>query len=262
MRMLQPAVRTLDTRTIKRPSKVLDPFYNTPQFIGWRTEIIARAGRRCEHVDKQGRRCTKGWPQHRVYADHIIELRDGGPPFDARNGQCLCAAHHESKTYLARQRRNSTWSGSLTQPCLPKPGCTVRLICGPPAAGKSTYVKDNAKADDIVIDLDAIVQEYGFVGRNRPENATEYLLRVRNDRLAALAKEPAERTAWVLLTAPSAKLLEWCGAAVDVQASGLVLLVHPRAEVHRHVMNDLDRKRIGELQLCWIDNWFERESQR
>src|SRR5262245_36025812 len=129
MRMLQPAVRTLDTRTIKRPSKVLDPFYNTPAFAIFRAQVINRAGRRCEHVDKQGRRCTKGWPQRRVYADHIIELRDAGNPFDPNNGQCLCASHHESKTCLARQHRNSAWSGSLTQPSLPNPNCRVMLIC-------------------------------------------------------------------------------------------------------------------------------------
>ena len=258
--MLQPAVRTLDTRTIKRPSKLLDPFYNTPAFAAFRIEVINRAGRRCEHVDNQGQRCTKAWPNHRVYADHIIELRDGGPPFDIRNGQCLCASHHESKTFLARQHRNSTWSGSLTQPCLPQPGCRVRLICGPPAAGKSTYVQDNAKAEDIVIDLDAIAQEHGFADRNRPENATNHLLRMRNDRLAALAKEPAQRTAWVILTAPGAKLRRWWCAALDVQASDLVLLVPSQAELHHRVMNDPDRKRIADLQLCWIDNWFAREN--
>src|SRR5262245_53579479 len=173
MRMLKPSVRALDTRTIKRPSKVLDPFYNTPAFAAFRAEVINRAGRRCEHVDKQGRRCTKAWPKHLIYADHCVELRDGGAPFDPRNGQALCASHHESKTFLARQCRDNQWSGSLSQPCLPKPRCRVRLICGPPAAGKSTYVKDNAKADDIVIDLEAIAQEHGFVSRNRPENATE-----------------------------------------------------------------------------------------
>jgi signal transduction histidine kinase len=40
-----------------------------------------------------------------MYADHIIELRDGGQPFDLNNGQCLCASHHELKTMQARARR-------------------------------------------------------------------------------------------------------------------------------------------------------------
>jgi 5-methylcytosine-specific restriction enzyme A len=104
MRMLRPAVRVVDTRTVKRPDKPLDPFYNTPGFIAFRAEVIGRAGRRCEAIER-GVRCTKAWPTHRVYADHIVELRDGGSPFDPRNGQCLCASHHQSKTFLARQSR-------------------------------------------------------------------------------------------------------------------------------------------------------------
>jgi hypothetical protein len=33
-----------------------------------------------------------------VYADHIVELRDGGSLTDPSNGQCLCRSHHEIKT--------------------------------------------------------------------------------------------------------------------------------------------------------------------
>lgn len=38
---------------------------------------------------------------------------------------------------------------------------TVHLICGPPGAGKTTYVKDHAGPDDVVIDLDEIRRTVG-----------------------------------------------------------------------------------------------------
>lgn len=37
---------------------------------------------------------------------------------------------------------------------------TIRLVCGPPAAGKTTYVKEKAGPDDLVIDLDALRATY------------------------------------------------------------------------------------------------------
>jgi 5-methylcytosine-specific restriction enzyme A len=260
IRTLTPLVRTLDTRTIRPPQKVKEAIYDTPQFRAWRAQVVARAGGRCEAEDN-GRRCNKAQPAHRMYSDHIVELRDGGHPFDLNNGQCLCAVHHEKKTFVARQRRTELWSGSLIQPYLPRPTCRVMLICGPPASGKSTYVRDNAKPDDIVIDLDAIARDYGL-GRNRPENVTSTLLRERNRRLTTLAKEPPTRIAWVIVGAPGQKLRRWWCEALGVQQGDMVLLLPPMTELQRRVMNDPDRKRICDLQLQGIDGWMTREHER
>jgi hypothetical protein len=110
LRSLAPLVRTLDTRTTKPPPrdkapKQRNPIYNTREFQAWRGRVIARAGARCEAVDDHGNRCIRAQPAHRMYADHIIELRDGGQPFEVANGQCLCASHHEIKTFAARTQR-------------------------------------------------------------------------------------------------------------------------------------------------------------
>ena len=104
LRTLAPLVRTLDTRTTRLPRRQMDPVYNTPEFQAWRAQVVARAGARCEAVD-HGFRCSKAHPDHRMYADHIKELRDGGQPFDINNGQCLCASHHEIKTAATRAKR-------------------------------------------------------------------------------------------------------------------------------------------------------------
>jgi 5-methylcytosine-specific restriction protein A len=105
LRSLGPMVRTIDTRTTPLPPKQKDPVYNTPEFRAWRAVVVHRAGGRCEAVDAFGLRCTKAEPEHRMYADHRIELRDGGALLDINNGQCLCASHHELKTYAARAQR-------------------------------------------------------------------------------------------------------------------------------------------------------------
>jgi len=105
LRSLPTLVHTLDTRTTKLPPKVMDEAYTTTQFRAWRSMVVARAGGRCEAID-HGHRCSKAMPEHRMYADHIIELRDGGSLLDVSNGQCLCASHHQIKTVAARTRRH------------------------------------------------------------------------------------------------------------------------------------------------------------
>src|SRR5215470_3184794 len=101
LRSLAPMVRTIDTRTAKR-----DPLYATPEFRAWRAKVVARAGGRCEVVT-HGYRCTKAQPIHRLFADHVIEVKDGGAPFDVANGQCLCGPHHLMKTAQARRNRET-----------------------------------------------------------------------------------------------------------------------------------------------------------
>jgi 5-methylcytosine-specific restriction enzyme A len=104
LHMLPSLVRPVDVSTTRLPGKYKDPLYNTPEFRAWREQVMNRADYRCEAIER-GLRCTNRWPEHRMIADHIVELKDGGQPFDIANGQCLCAMHHRTKTITARSRR-------------------------------------------------------------------------------------------------------------------------------------------------------------
>ena len=95
--MLKPAF----SGAVPPAPKVAAAIYSTPDYTAWREIIIRRAGGRC-----QAPGCDRA--DARMYADHIHELRDGGSPYDPRNGQCLCASHHATKTNLMRSKRQST----------------------------------------------------------------------------------------------------------------------------------------------------------
>jgi hypothetical protein len=153
------------------------------------------------------------------------------------------------------------WSmgGDIARPQLPQPRCRVRLICGPPAAGKSTYVAHHAKPDDIVIDLDAIAKEWGY-GRYRPSQVVGELLQERNRRLERLAKEPSKRVAWVILTAPSHSLRDWWCVALNVQPGDMTLLVPPVGELRSRILMDPDRKYIRQHHIALVQDWFRREN--
>ena len=144
------------------------------------------------------------------------------------------------------------------RPDLPRPGCRVKLVCGPPAAGKSTYVKAYAHPDDVVIDLDMIAQELGY-GRDRPSYAVARLLDLRNKRLAALANCSANVIAWVILTAPSISLRQWWCKTLNVQASDLIVIAPTREELYRRIARDPTRTRVRHLHWALVDDWLARE---
>ena len=104
IKMLGPLVPRSDGRTIRVEPKRADPIYLSEEHKRWREQVLLNAGFRCQWIEN-GSRCIKAAPQHRLFADHIKELNDGGAPFDPANGQCLCGAHHTRKTAQARANR-------------------------------------------------------------------------------------------------------------------------------------------------------------
>lgn len=96
-------IPTVDTRRIKLPEKSADPELLTKEHRAWRAAVLERAGYRCEAID-HGERCQVRAPA-RLFADHIVERRDGGAPLSMANGQCLCGSHHTRKTAAERAAR-------------------------------------------------------------------------------------------------------------------------------------------------------------
>jgi hypothetical protein len=98
---LRPRVGVVETRAAPPPPKTVDPHYRTPEHQAWRARVIARAGGRC-----QDPACaTPHRTGIRLFADHVVELKDGGAPFDPANGLARCGACHTRKTLAERAAR-------------------------------------------------------------------------------------------------------------------------------------------------------------
>lgn len=95
---LRPRVAVLDTRSAQPPPKTADAELLTAEHRAWRAAVIARAGARCEWAG-----CGRAEP--RMFADHVVERKDGGAELDVANGQCLCGKHHSIKTARERAKR-------------------------------------------------------------------------------------------------------------------------------------------------------------
>lgn len=101
LKLFRGPVPRSDLRTVKPPPKRADDIYLTPEYQEWRTIVIEQSGGRCQDKEHEGHNPMGV----RLYADHIIELKDGGAPFDPRNGLARCASCHTKKTLRERQRR-------------------------------------------------------------------------------------------------------------------------------------------------------------
>lgn len=95
---LRPRLSTGDTRRLRPAPKQVDSHYSTPEHKAWRSAVVRAAGYRC-----QGIGC--GAQGVKLYADHIVEIKDGGDPLSTANGQALCAPCHGRKTASARGQR-------------------------------------------------------------------------------------------------------------------------------------------------------------
>src|SRR5690606_13751161 len=78
----------------------------------------------------------------------------------------------------------------------------VVLVCGPPAAGKSTWVADHAEPGDRVVDLDQICRRLGSKDPHQhPQHILDQARRARLAEETQVARMTAG-TAWVIRTMP------------------------------------------------------------
>lgn len=83
----------------RRDKQTYDEVYNTTR---WRLIRDLRLKASCGLCDM----CREnGIIAKADVVDHIIEIKDGGEPFDLRNTQSLCHYHHNKKTAKERKKR-------------------------------------------------------------------------------------------------------------------------------------------------------------
>lgn len=172
--------------------------------------------------------------------DHIDGDASNNPP-DGSNWQTACNRCHSAKTAIE--------SGIV--PLLPrvrKPGIPVTLVCGPPAAGKTTYIAERREPNDTVIDLDVIKAE---IGRDDWKAA----IGERNKRLAALAKA-TEGRCWLISMAPTRRERRHWAETIGAE---VIVLEVSADECLRRALSDPNRKdKPSEFWERIIHGWWRR----
>lgn len=101
---------------------------------------------------------------------------------------------------------------------------SINIIIGPPCAGKSTYVRDNAAAGDVTVDFDTLARALGSPGSHAAEGAVKQVAFAA--RAAAIEKitQGVPASSWIIHTRPSAAQLEQyekAGAIITLVDPGL-----------------------------------------
>jgi 5-methylcytosine-specific restriction protein A len=135
--------------------------------------------------------------------DHKIPHRGDESLFwDQENWQSLCKECHSTKT-AAEDGGFGNLRAQILPKWMPKPTKRLIVVCGPPRSGKTTYVNNNAKPEDMRIDVDVIREEMvGAVEDEWNALSIDDFLRERNRRLALFCRGNTKHPqCWLIATA-------------------------------------------------------------
>lgn len=89
----------------------------------------------------------------------------------------------------------------------------IRIVCGPPAAGKTSYVAEHKKEGDVVVDFDAMATALGSPASHQaPRPIKEVTFAARKAAIARIF-EGVDVDAWIIQSNPAKPSIERWGAA-------------------------------------------------
>ena len=130
------------------------------------------------------------------------------------------------------------------------------IVCGPPGAGKSTWVRDNAAHGDLVLDLDEMKR--AICGEHRsdfPEALLDHAIQAR-DFVARSWSLTRDCDLWYVTTMPGPEKREAISA--ELGASRVIVMEVPFEECERRLSSAEDGEHRTALARDWWDQYLPR----
>jgi len=180
--------------------------------------------------------------------DHIEEIKDNFERrLDESNLMSLCHACHNEKTAIVRASRQ----------CEYKPmNKKVTIVTGSAGSGKSTYVKKNIQAGDLILDIDDIWMALtGLDMYEKPAHLVDIVVAVRNEICRVLERKLMSESvrAWIITTAKNVDELK------RMFNADVVTMNVSKEECIERIMNDDRRTKRLDKHIKLVNDWYEKE---
>lgn len=192
--------------------------------------------------------------------DHITTIADRPDlRLDWSNLRPLCKPCHDRHT-----AREQAFGGKASRrPDWLRPSAVpLHIVCGPPASGKTHWVREHAGPDDLVLDLDEIAASMSGVG---PHSWTiqwlDPALRERNELLGRLSRTPTTwPAAWLIISEPKAEHRQWW---FDKLQPETITVLETSPEVCRaRIRQDPERTNVIDTMSDAVLRWWSTYSRR
>lgn len=190
-----------------------------------------------ENLEAECKQCNGGKKQGDDRRGYSVAVGPDGWPVDANHP-------------VNSSKRQRKWGYSIPRG-VQKSGIPVVLVCGAPGSGKTTYVKHNASASDVVIDLDDIRVSLG--GKPWDQSVDRKAFARRDQVIHSLASKTAGR-AWLIVTAPTQNERdEWVDALGNVRVH---VMDTSEETCLRRIAENPERPQAEHRQA--VRKWFEQ----
>lgn len=223
-------------------------------------------------LERDGFACRMcGTARGRLEVDHIKPVRTNPElSFDPRNLQALCPQCHTRKTRLEcghppKSDGRQLWDMAVG--ALQKPGrlrhsipaglrpsrVPVRLVFGPPGAGKTHHVAALARPGDLIIDLDAYLESMGGRPWDNDPDRVRAAFKAHDEDLRSLA-DRTRGAAWLVKLAPTrAERMAWRLALLRVQE--VPILTSPQTCIQR-IRAEPARSHRADEMCAKVSDWW------
>ena len=135
----------------------------------------------------------------------------------------------------------------------------VRIVCGPPSSGKTTYVKTNAKAGDIIWDFDAVSRSIVHkTGSDRNVATIGMANKMRDAFLQEVHKQVSEKTlmndVWVTWGLPNVETRRKLATALKAE----VIVIEASPDLCREQGNKRGGEEEGVRMFRDANRWWSR----
>lgn len=134
--------------------------------------------------------------------------------------------------------------------------CKTYIVYGAPASGKTTYVRDNKKEGDLVVDLDLIMQAISMEDKARiANNLLDIAIGIRDYIYKRIEEKTVDsKNMWVIGLLPNKKEREELANRLNAEVIYMYSTIDECLERIKHDNERVDKELHKEL----IENWFAK----